>query len=105
MLNACGRLVAALLIAQAPQLPKPTFETGVDLISVDVHVVDKNGKPIADLRPEDFEVDISGRRRKIASAQFVSYAAAGGRSPRRRRSPVASEPGNTARAADVRARG
>src|SRR5688572_1942312 len=81
MSNGAGELlVAALLIAQAPQLPKPTFETGIDLISVDVHVVDKHGKPIADLRPDDFEVDISGRRRKIASAQFISYAAAGSKS-------------------------
>ena len=66
-------LIASLLIAQTQQLPRPTFETGVDLISVDVHVVDKQGRPIADLKPDDFEVDISGRRRKIASVQFVSY--------------------------------
>ena len=40
--------------AQPPagqQLPRPTFETGVDLISVDVHVVDRNCKPIVDLKP------------------------------------------------------
>jgi VWFA-related protein len=68
-----GVAIVGVAIA-AQQLPKPTFETGVELISVDVHVVDKNGKPIVDLRPDDFEVDISGRRRKIASAQFVSYS-------------------------------
>ena len=70
----------AFAFAQPPagqQLPRPTFETGVDLISVDVHVVDKNGKPLRDLRAEDFEVDIGGRRRPIASVQFVSYAAPG----------------------------
>lgn len=83
------RVFVALLLAVAQaqptfaqatvgkQLPKPAFETGVELISIDVHVVDKNGKPIADLPPDAFEVDISGRRRKIASAQFVSYVAAG----------------------------
>ena len=65
---------AVLLIAQTPQLPKPTFETGVDIIQVDVHVVDRSGKPIADLKPEDFEVDISGKKRKISTVQFVSYA-------------------------------
>ena len=69
-------LLAAMLVAgQASQLPKPTFETGVELISVDVHVVDKNGKPVVDLKPDEFEVDIAGRRRKIASLQFVSYGA------------------------------
>jgi len=66
--------VAVLLLAQMQQLPRPTFETGVELISVDVHVVDKNGKPIGDLKADEFEVDIAGRRRKIASAQFVSYS-------------------------------
>lgn len=66
------------------QLPKPTFETGVELISVDVHVVDKNGKPIVDLKPEDFEVDIAGRGRRIASVQFVSYAVAGTPGPQTR---------------------
>ena len=89
-------VIVAALLAEAPQqLPKPTFETGVELISVDVHVVDKNGKPIADLRPEDFEVDISGRRRKIASVQFVSYAGAGSKSAPAAGtapSPTSSEP-------------
>ena len=69
-------VAALLLVGQVSQLPKPTFETSVELISVDVHVVDKSGRPIGDLKPADFEVDISGRQRKIASAQFVSYAPA-----------------------------
>ena len=67
-------LVFALL-GQTPQVPKPTFETGVDIIQVDVHVVDRSGKPIVDLKPEDFEVEISGRKRKISTVQFISYAA------------------------------
>jgi VWFA-related protein len=73
-LTIVGLAIAGLPIA-AQQLPKPTFETGVELISVDVNVVDKRGTPIADLKAEDFEVDISGRRRKISSLQFVSYLA------------------------------
>jgi VWFA-related protein len=66
------------LLAQAPQppqLPRPTFETGVEVILVDAHVVDRTGKPIVDLKPEEFEVEISGRKRKVASVQFVSYTA------------------------------
>jgi len=75
--------LAALMLAQAaaapggqqaPQLPRPAFETGVDIVAIDVHVVDKTGAPVAGLDPADFEVEISGRRRRIASAQFVSYA-------------------------------
>jgi VWFA-related protein len=45
----------------------------VEVILVDVHVVDKAGRPIVDLKPEEFEVEISGRKRKVASVQFVSY--------------------------------
>lgn len=59
---------------QPPQLPRPTFETGVEVILVDAHVVDRKGQPIVDLKPEEFEVEISGRKRKVASVQFVSYA-------------------------------
>ena len=77
--------------AQAPtgQLPRPTFETGVELISVDVHVVDKNGKPIGDLKPDDFEVEIGGRRRRISSVQFVSYAPTGAKGPAATAAPAA----------------
>ncbi|HJR59773.1 MAG TPA: hypothetical protein VJ813_10255, partial [Vicinamibacterales bacterium] len=66
---------ALLLSAQTQQLPRPTFETGVDIVLVDAHIVDRDGKPMADLRPEEFEVEISGRRRKVASVQFLSYGA------------------------------
>ncbi|MEX1128437.1 MAG: VWA domain-containing protein, partial [Vicinamibacterales bacterium] len=67
--------LAVLLAAQSQQLPRPAFETNVNVVLVDVHVVDKHGKPITDLRPEEFEVQISGRTRQVQSVQFVSYAA------------------------------
>jgi VWFA-related protein len=67
--------LAVLFAAQSPQLPRPAFETNVNVVLVDVHVVDKNGRPITDLRPEEFEVQISGRTRQVQSVQFVSYAA------------------------------
>jgi VWFA-related protein len=66
-------LVLLALVLQAQQ---PAFKSGVDLIAVDVHVVDRQGKPVVDLKPEDFEVQIAGDRRKVASAELISYAAA-----------------------------
>jgi VWFA-related protein len=63
-------LVAAALALQAQQ---PTFKSGVDLVAVDVHVVDRQGRPVVDLKPEDFEVQIAGDRRKVASAELISY--------------------------------
>jgi VWFA-related protein len=43
----------------------------VDLVAVDVQVVDNSGTPIAVLGPEDFEVSIAGKRRRVVSAEFI----------------------------------
>ena len=55
-----------------PQLPKPSFTSSVDLVSVDVNVVDRNGKPVEDLGRDDFTLAVDGRVRKITSAQFIA---------------------------------
>jgi VWFA-related protein len=49
----------------------PTFRAGVDLVSVDVQVVDRDGRPVAGLAPERFEVSIGGRRRKVVSLDYI----------------------------------
>jgi VWFA-related protein len=85
MLNAEEEMTKILALASIvvslhtqQQLPRPTFETGVDVVLVDVHVVDKQGKPILDLEPEEFEVQISGKRRRVTSVQLVNYSPAAG---------------------------
>ena len=60
------------VVAQNP----PQFKAGVELVSVDVQVVDKDGKPIAGIKPEDFEVTIDGRKRTVVSAQLIQYQSA-----------------------------
>jgi VWFA-related protein len=67
-------VVPALAAALALSGQQPPFKSGTDLVVVDVHVVDKSGKPIVDLRPEDFEVSITSRQRRVVSAELVSYA-------------------------------
>jgi VWFA-related protein len=57
----------ALLTAQTPQ-----FKSAIDLVQVDVSVVDGNGRPIRDLRPEDFQLKVDGKPRQIVSAQFIA---------------------------------
>src|SRR5262249_36041739 len=52
-----------------PQLPN--FRAGVDLVPVDVSVLDKNGNPVSDLKPDDFIVSVEGRARKVVTAEFV----------------------------------
>lgn len=54
---------------------QPTFKSGVELVIVDAMVVDKKkGDPIAGLKAEQFEVMVDGKKRKIASAQFIDSA-------------------------------
>lgn len=78
-----NRLVAALLLVaivdvpaagQAPTQPQPpkTFKSSVDLVPVDVNVVDRTGRPVADLTAQDFALKVDGKPRRIASAQFIA---------------------------------
>lgn len=58
------------LVALAQQ--QTTFRSGVDRVAVDVVVVDDDGRPVADLSPSDFTLEVDGKPRAIASAEFVS---------------------------------
>jgi VWFA-related protein len=60
--------------ARGQQQPPPTFKSGVDLVVLDVSVVATSGVPVSDLAPGDFTVLVDGRPRRVASAQFLSYA-------------------------------
>src|SRR5687768_4077349 len=65
-------LLAALQAAPPPQKPQAVFRSGVDRVAVDVIVVDKDGRPVSDLTPADFSLEVDGKRRQIASAEFIS---------------------------------
>ncbi len=51
-------------------LQQPTFRSRVDLIRLDVRVVDGDGRPVRDLRPEDFTVTLDGSPRQVTFARF-----------------------------------
>ena len=83
-----GRVLAAIaLVVSRPhvpavaiqqtgsQPPRAAFTSSVDLVSVDVNVIDRNGRPLRDLAAGDFTLAVDGRVRKIASAQFISETA------------------------------
>jgi VWFA-related protein len=58
--------------AQTPEpVQGPTFRTGVDLVAIDVAVVDRNGRPVEDLRAPDFAVKIDGEVRRVVSAELI----------------------------------
>jgi len=71
-------LPSAMPRAQAPPPPAlapPTFRSGVELITVDAVVLDRDGRPVSGLTREDFVVNEDGRPREIASFEaFVAGA-------------------------------
>jgi VWFA-related protein len=78
-------IVVAVSVSAASQqadtqtlAPGPTFRTGVDLITIDVAVVDRNGRPVEDLGAAEFSVKIDGEVRRVVSAELtkVDVAAA-----------------------------
>jgi VWFA-related protein len=70
------RMIFVLAFLTLPGFAQPrsgaeTIE--VRLIEVPVTVVDANGNPIRDLRPENFEVFDEGRRQKITTFEVVDH--------------------------------
>lgn len=55
--------------------PAATFKAGVELVTVDVSVSDKNGQPVRDLLAHDFTVKVDGKLRRVVSAQHVQFDA------------------------------
>jgi VWFA-related protein len=51
------------LAQQAP--PEPSFRTGTDLVQVNVVAQDKDGKPVPNLRREDFQIFDNGSQQQI----------------------------------------
>lgn len=61
--------VLTALLMQAPQ----TIRSGVEVLAVDVQVVDKAGYAFPRLGPDDFEVTIDGRPRRVLSVDLVEH--------------------------------
>jgi VWFA-related protein len=69
--------LAALCLAPGAGLlssqQAPVFRSGVDLVTVDVSVLDRNGTPVKGLGPERFEVSVDGTPRRVAWVEYVGY--------------------------------
>ncbi len=61
------------------QVPAPTIRVSTHLVLVDVVVTDKQGKPIAGLHPEDFELEENGKAQKISTFVRCGRKSRGGR--------------------------
>ena len=64
------RLFLCAMAAATALQSQPTFRTGVEIIRIDVSVLDKAGKPVAGLQPDDFVVTIDGAPRRVSFAAF-----------------------------------
>ena len=74
----CGVIIVAVPVhAQDLQRP-PAFKARVELVTADVTIVDRDGRPVTDLGQEDFTVRVDGAPRAIASVQFVDLSRPGG---------------------------
>ncbi len=57
----------------APQQPDlPVFRSSVELTSVDIAAVDASGRPVTDLKADEFTVRVDGADRHVVSAQWVA---------------------------------
>ncbi len=75
---------AALLLGGGPSLSgkqvrpeqAPTFRSGVEVVTIDVGVVDRQGLPLRGLGPDDFTVTVGRQARRVVSAEFVDVTPA-----------------------------
>ena len=51
---------------------QPVFRAGVDVVVVDATVVDNDGNPVQDLSPQDFQILVDGKPRRITSLEFIA---------------------------------
>jgi VWFA-related protein len=54
-----------------PPQQRPVFRVGIDSISVDVVVTDKQGRPVTDLTPEDFDIREDGKPQQVDTFKLI----------------------------------
>lgn len=85
---------AAQTTQQPAQQPVATFKAGVAIVTLDVTVLDKDGKPVPGLTASDFEIKLGGKVAPIQTLAFVQSAgAAADVAPAAPAAPAPTKPG------------
>jgi VWFA-related protein len=72
-----GQAIILLVLLFVPLLAQqqqpPVFRTGVNVVTLDVTAVDKDGKPIKGLKADDFVVTLEGQTRAVQTVDFIEF--------------------------------
>ena len=64
------------LVSLVGHAQEPVFRAGVDLVTVDAIVVDKDGRPVTGLTADDFILTVDGKPRPIDTFELVAVRTA-----------------------------
>lgn len=68
-----GLLVASAVSRGAAQQQTPTFRATTDLLTLDVTVVDRDGRPVEGLAADDFTVTVDGHPKPVRIVEFLRF--------------------------------
>ena len=67
--------VALVVVSLVGHAQEPVFRAGVDLVTVDAIVVDKDGRPVTGFTADDFTITVDGKPRAIDAFELVAVRA------------------------------
>lgn len=70
LIAGCSQLAAAERPQQLPQEPRPVFKSSVSRVTVAATVRDRSGRPVTNLRSEDFTLIDNGQPRRILEFSY-----------------------------------
>ncbi len=73
-----GILLGGAVVLAQQTSQQPVFRGGVDLVTLDVTVVDKDGQPIRGLTADDFVVTLEGQSRPVRAIDFLAFGSSAG---------------------------
>src|SRR5688572_28198460 len=75
LLTLCLCAGLSRLAAQQPAQQPPTFRSGVALVTIDVTVLDEQGRPVPGLTASDIDIKLDGKLQPIRAFAFVQATA------------------------------